>query len=89
MHRNTVKNLGKNVYEIIYALSTGPPKDNKIEPIKMQEYFMLKFLKTVHYFALLTCNQNNSHIGHLKSAYCMSINYLTMFYGNGLPLTCF
>ena len=29
---------GKNVYDIIYALSTGPSIDNKIEPIKMQEY---------------------------------------------------
>ena len=27
----------KNVYNI-YALSTDPPIDNKIEPIKMQEY---------------------------------------------------
>lgn len=28
----------KNVNDIVYALPTGLPIDNKLEPIKMQEY---------------------------------------------------
>lgn len=34
----TVKKGKKNVNDIVYALPTGLPIDNKLEPIKMQEY---------------------------------------------------